>query len=71
MKYIFLVGLFILVGCLNTPAKKQNKQITHKVNEDTEDEIEVKNLSYYIIDGHHRWCASFILNPKCKISKVL
>lgn len=21
----------------------------------------------YIIDGHHRWCASFILNPKCKI----
>jgi hypothetical protein len=21
----------------------------------------------YIIDGHHRWCAAFILNPKCKI----
>jgi len=21
----------------------------------------------YIIDGHHRWCSAFILNPKCKI----
>lgn len=21
----------------------------------------------YVIDGHHRWCSAFILNPKCKI----
>lgn len=21
----------------------------------------------HIIDGHHRWCSAFILNPKCKI----
>ena len=21
----------------------------------------------YIIDGHHRWCSAYILNPKCKL----
>jgi len=24
----------------------------------------------FIIDGHHRWCSAFILNPKCKLKCI-